>query len=243
MFIYKTTNLINNKIYIGKSTKTNRHYLGSGKIILRAIKKYGKENFKREVIEDNIENTNILNQREIYWIDFYDSRNPIVGYNITKGGSGTNLCGEKNGMFGKNHTEESKRLMSLHKTGVKMSDEFREMASIHSSGSRNPNYGVISTDEKKAKISSSEQGKKVKNKISQYVGVAKGYKGKWDAGITHQGVFYRLGSFKIEIEAALAYDKKALELYGENAKLNFPKLKDNWAYADDGNHVFVLEHE
>lgn len=51
-FIYKTTNLINNKIYVGvHSSKTlTDSYLGSGKILNKAIKKYGKENFKREIL-------------------------------------------------------------------------------------------------------------------------------------------------------------------------------------------------
>jgi len=50
MIIYKTTNLINNKIYVGKhNTSANDGYLGSGKLIKQAVKKYGKENIKRIV--------------------------------------------------------------------------------------------------------------------------------------------------------------------------------------------------
>ena len=46
-FIYKTTNLINGKIYIGQHTtdNINDRYLGSGVYFLRAVKKYGKKNF------------------------------------------------------------------------------------------------------------------------------------------------------------------------------------------------------
>lgn len=52
-YIYKTTNLINGKFYIGKhkSEKYDPSYYGSGKIIRLAIKKYGLENFKNEVLE------------------------------------------------------------------------------------------------------------------------------------------------------------------------------------------------
>jgi len=48
--IYKTTNLINGKIYIGQSFKHNCKYLGSGIFLKRAIKKYGIENFRRNRI-------------------------------------------------------------------------------------------------------------------------------------------------------------------------------------------------
>ena len=51
MIIYKTTNLINKKIYIGQDTKNNPNYLGSGKYFKYALKKYGKENFSKEIIE------------------------------------------------------------------------------------------------------------------------------------------------------------------------------------------------
>lgn len=52
-YIYKTTNLINQKFYVGKhcTTKIENDYLGSGLILRRSIRKYGKENFKKEILE------------------------------------------------------------------------------------------------------------------------------------------------------------------------------------------------
>ena len=49
--IYKTTNLINGKIYVGSDISNIPSYLGSGKILKCAIKKYGKDNFQKEILD------------------------------------------------------------------------------------------------------------------------------------------------------------------------------------------------
>ena len=92
-FIYKITNTINGKSYIGQTIQNvkERFYQHcatkcskavSNMAIHRAIKKYGKSNFTVEVIEE-IASAN-LNDRERYWIKYYNSYNN--GYNSTKGG-------------------------------------------------------------------------------------------------------------------------------------------------------------
>jgi hypothetical protein len=68
-------------------------YIGSGKLLLKAIKKYGKENFERQIIE-KCNSKNELNEREKYWISFYKTNDRNIGYNISLGGNGGNL-GEK----------------------------------------------------------------------------------------------------------------------------------------------------
>lgn len=87
MQIYKITNLINNKVYIGKDTTSDPNYFGSGLLISRSIRKYGLENFKKEVI-DETDNYNDLSKKEIYWIKEFNSTNRDLGYNISKGGDG-----------------------------------------------------------------------------------------------------------------------------------------------------------
>lgn len=87
MQIYKITNLINKKIYIGKDTTSDPNYYGSGLLINRAFKKYGKEHFTKEVI-DETDNYEELSKKEIYWIEKYNSTNRRIGYNISKGGDG-----------------------------------------------------------------------------------------------------------------------------------------------------------
>ena len=87
MIIYKTTNLVNDKIYIGQDKNNNPTYLGSGKILHLAFQKHGIENFNKEIIEE-CESQEILNEREKYWINYYNSTDRKVGYNIAKGGNG-----------------------------------------------------------------------------------------------------------------------------------------------------------
>ena len=84
MVIYKTTNLINNRFYIGKDKNNNPSYMGSGLLLKQAIVKYGIENFKKEILEVcNSESD--MNEREIYWItELRDTQ----CYNIADGGDG-----------------------------------------------------------------------------------------------------------------------------------------------------------
>lgn len=88
-YIYITTNNINNKKYIGqhKSDKFDYSYKGSGKIIIQAFNKYGKENFKVELLEW-CNSKNSLNQKEKYWIEYYKATTDNNFYNISKGGEG-----------------------------------------------------------------------------------------------------------------------------------------------------------
>ena len=67
MIIYKTTNLINGKFYIGQDSKNDPLYLGSGKLLHKAIKKYGIGNFRKDILEHCVSKRE-LNEREIFWI-------------------------------------------------------------------------------------------------------------------------------------------------------------------------------
>jgi hypothetical protein len=81
MVVYKTTNIINNKIYVGKDARNSPSYLGSGKLLKEAIEKYGKENFVKEVLEV-CDSPGMLARREQYWIRKLNSINPHIGYNL-----------------------------------------------------------------------------------------------------------------------------------------------------------------
>lgn len=109
--IYKITNTLNNMIYIGQSidlkTRLRKHKNSCTQFIDKEIQKYKEENFLFEIIEEcGIEE---LNQREKYWISFYDSY--AYGYNATLGGDNV-FYGENNPnskMTGKEVLEIRKR--------------------------------------------------------------------------------------------------------------------------------------
>ncbi len=171
MIIYKTTNLVNGKIYIGYDTKNNPEYFGSGKIYRQAEQKYGKENFRKTTI-DSDKNFKSLCLKEIFWIDALDARNPKVGYNIHPGGKGSE-SGENNPIHGMRCSEETKKKMSIAHTGKKLSDETKRkigksnaivligkrLSAEHKKkigmsicGEKHPLYGTHRSDKTKEKI-------------------------------------------------------------------------------------------
>lgn len=127
-FIYKTTNLVNNKIYVGKAKQNNPNYFGSGLKIAFAIKKYGKHNFTKIILEEC--DDDIVSEREIYWISYFRSTDDSIGYNISQGGEGgthywatlteeqraehnKKISKAKQGQPRRPHSEETKRRMAL----------------------------------------------------------------------------------------------------------------------------------
>ena len=92
MFIYKITNKINNKVYIGQSIRPiekrfQRHINDALNNIIdthfsRAIRKYGKDNFYVELI-DKAENQEELNNKEQYWFIYYESTNDRIPFRFS----------------------------------------------------------------------------------------------------------------------------------------------------------------
>ena len=96
-YIYRITNLINGKTYIGqhKYKKLDDNYMGSGKLIKLAIKKHGIENFKKEILYSRIQYKETADDMERFAI----IKERAIGkaeYNISDGGNGGNLGEEVN---------------------------------------------------------------------------------------------------------------------------------------------------
>lgn len=127
-FIYITTNHVNNKKYIGKKKYDKKSawksYLGSGIILKKAIEKYGRENFSKEIIEECYSKEE-LNEREIYWINYYNAVKSEDFYNISSGGDGGNNFAGYNKEQRKEYSKklsESLKALGTHKLGRKGKD-------------------------------------------------------------------------------------------------------------------------
>lgn len=83
-YIYKTTNILNGKIYVGqhKSNKFNQDYIGSGVLLRREIIIIGKKHFKVELLEE-CGNREDLCDREVFWIEKLSATDSNIGYNIS----------------------------------------------------------------------------------------------------------------------------------------------------------------
>lgn len=163
MVIYKITNLLNGKIYVGKDSKNNPNYYGSGELITKAIKKYGKENFNKEILEV-CSSLDELNEREKFWITQMDSRNKKIGYNIAEGGNGGILWNGDAPNTGVEFSEIHKYKISNSLSGRVLSDGHKNNISLNHadvSGENNPMFGKKHTDEVKNIISKTNKGRKL----------------------------------------------------------------------------------
>lgn len=168
--IYKITNLINNKYYIGKHKTDNLDdgYMGSGKLIKRAIEKYGLENFKKEILFD-LESEELMNFKEAELVIISEET-----YNLCPGGRGgfgyinsdpllrissaginkvNDLYKEEKKIWGKKWAERTHEILRTRRkngeiisnkgfSGRKHSEETKsKMKKSKNSGENNPQFG------------------------------------------------------------------------------------------------------
>lgn len=167
-YIYKTTNVLNGKIYIGKKKGSfTPTYKGSGKYLRNAINKYGIENFNVEVIE-YCDNLQIQNEREKYWIAYFEQQGYSM-YNISKGGDGGDTYYK---------LSENDRLLRCNK--ISKSSHFNNLetsARYKAWNTRRLNGTDKFSNEQLQKMSNSHKGKKQsKQTIEKRVKTRQGYR-------------------------------------------------------------------
>lgn len=174
--IYKITNLINQKVYIGQSDRLNdrerEHFYRLNRNehhnehLQRAFNKYGKDNFIFECVEQTAD----LDNREIHWINEYGGINSKLNYNLkdplskewsdyTRVKQSKSMIGEKNPNFGRIWTQEQKDKLSSDRIGISFEERMgKELADLAKINMRNSQLGRKHTQEVKDKISKANQG-------------------------------------------------------------------------------------
>lgn len=154
-YIYKTTNLINGKFYIGMHTTSNLNdgYIGSGKHLKSSIKKYGKENFKKEILEFLPNKQELIKrEREIINEEILNDPNSM---NLQLGGGGGLSSEEHKRKFHRAGGISTKHLLEQyrenHLTKMKTDIVYREKYIDKLKGNQNW-LGKHHNDEAKKKI-------------------------------------------------------------------------------------------
>ena len=154
MIIYKIENKINGKIYIGQTIKDLNgritSHLKSKLLVGNALRKYGLQYFDISII-DSADDRDTLCDKEMEYINFYDSRHPN-GYNLTNGGDGWS---------GGHHTKETRKKISIKtkKAMANLSPEKREKLKTRE-GLSSPMKDKHHTKEAKAKLRAHNLGKR-----------------------------------------------------------------------------------
>ena len=217
MIVYKITNQVNQKIYIGMTTKTLeerwkghlRCYKQTEYAFHRALRKYGIQNFTKKQL-DTANTLDELIQKETCYIDKFDSMNPKKGYNMIRQDTHLKIL---------NDDVKKKIGISQRIRESKMSKEDKQKRSENNT--------------------QTYQGRKTK-RIQQFVGVTRIKNlNTYRMWIGHNKKFY-YKRFKTATEAAVAYDIWALYLYGSNAKLNFSK--DDYVDINLKNYITAFQN-
>lgn len=153
MGIYRITNLVNQKIYIGQSTDLKRRFSEyknikkASRLMERALNKYGTDNFKIEpILYCSLENLDIF---ERCFIHTFDTMDRDYGYNLESGGS-----------LNKKHSSETKQLIREKRKKQIFTDETRQKLSDARKGEKHHFFGVKFSDEYRKKLRESHKGYK-----------------------------------------------------------------------------------
>jgi len=226
-YLYKTTNLINEKFYVGMHSTDNLddEYLGSGKYLWNSINKHGKENFKREILEF-FENREDLKDREKNYVNENFIQDPLC-MNLMRGGEGGSQSPEKlekwrlaGNKANKNKWENNLEFQEYWKNTylIKYSDNMRTMN--HSGKTKPFSFNNTNWLGRKHKQESKDAIGKA-NKVQQYGEKNSQFKTCW---ITKDGLNKKIKEEELDENIKLGWTK------GRNLPYDF--LNGKWKKKD-----------
>lgn len=188
-YIYKITNLINGKAYVGQRHNNNPltdTYMGSGTALRRAYRKYGMENFKKEILFDGLTSVTAANIFESYFInkeETFDHKGYNLRSSCIQGGKLSHESIEKirKSLTGRAASDETKKKLSESLKGHQVSDETRRKISAFHKGKKVSDEAKkkmsiaakqkpYPSEETRKKLSDASKGRKMSEEAKKKIG-------------------------------------------------------------------------
>lgn len=201
MVVYKTTNKLNGRYYIGQDSKNDPTYLGSGLLIIQAIEKYGKDNFQKDII-DYCASKEELNEKEKYWIQKLKAQQRNVGYNIADGGSGGDVFS-----YHPNKEEYRKKLRASSKKNNSTPVVIEKLRNASKKNWQNVDYA----EKVRSAVRKTASTEEYRNKLSNAMTKVK-HTEEWNKKVGHNNSV-RYHFKKIDFFLSKGIDKVALANY------------------------------
>lgn len=217
-FVYKITNDINGKIYIGvhSTDDINDGYLGKGTLIQKAVKKYGKSNFKKEILEFFKDRTSAFDkERELVTREFVSL---TTNYNLKTGGEGGAMYGKTNPMYGRTYrkSESEKTQISLRFKNVPKTNQHKQNLSNSLLGKPRPDIAERQRGLLPWNVNSIRNNKTRLRKFAD-LDIIFDYWSSHKCGVKALANWYQLATYN-ELASVMRFIKK----YGD------PRQNDDW---------------
>ena len=241
-FIYITTNLINGKRYIGRccmqTTRPNtwKNYLGSGVILKKAIKKYGKQNFVRTIISFAY-NDNELNEQEYFLIKFFNATIDDNYYNISETYyyNFWKYASDKDKQSMKENLSKNSYWKTMSEEDIKKKKEIYRQKFL---GERNPFFNKHHTQETKNQISIKNKGKTSgENNVSYWKGKFKEEHNRYGKTVSGESRLKMSKSAKDRVKRLGPPNCIPIQICFQNTIFKFDSIKSCYDFCKNKNII------
>lgn len=238
-FLYITTNLINGKKYVGAKIFDKRnswkHYLGSGRAFLKAIEKYGKNNFKKTIVSIHYSKEELYEEEEKL-INFLKAVNSKDYYNLS-GGQYHNKWIDLSEEEKKIIIQKIKNKNFWNIASEEEKEKRKNFLSEKFSGNNNPFFGKRHTEETKYKMSNAKKGKYIgDDRFKYWEGKPSPLKGKKMSKESRKNMS---NSAKRRIQNIGPPNCKPINIFFDNNKYYFPTINEAYVFCKSNNLILL----